>query len=215
MDHAFITPDRLFPRLHLPDAPVVFDVRRDDDATTDPTRLPGAQRLTLSQIESAPVPDRAVVYCQKGGKISQLGADALRRRGGRALVLAGGHLGWVAAGLPVQALPPPSARWIVPLDPGASELAALWVLRRLVDRAAPLRAVGRDQVGAACTVWEACALPGTAKEMARLAALDHPIVDNLSLPLFLERLLAGRRRRGVDAEASLDLIDDWLAGARR
>ncbi len=213
MDHHFITPSALAAILHRHDAPAILDLRMADDAAADPRTLPCAQTITLAEIEAGAGPTGSVVTCcQKGGKISQLAAGMLRARGVPALSLRHGHLGWVAAGLQLRRVGRPADRWVMPLDPGWDDLAALWVLRRLVDRTAPILPVERDWLSAAADIWDARILPPTPVAMAELAVLDHPALDALGGGP--TALLAGRLTRVATPEDTLDLVDDWLAGAQ-
>ncbi|WP_298434117.1 hypothetical protein [uncultured Jannaschia sp.] len=210
-DHTTITPAALATILHAPDAPVLIDLRDDEDAAADPRRIPGARADTLAALEDGPLPaGPAVCTCQKGGKLSQIGAGLLRARGVAALSMTGGHLDWVAAGLPLMTARDLPARWIVAADAGWDELAALWVLRRLVDRRASVLPVTRDWLEPALAVRDAEPVPGTAAEMAALAGLDHPALAQLAGGP--ERILAGRLTRVVTPLDALDLVDDWLAG---
>ncbi|MCK0165995.1 hypothetical protein MWU52_00370 [Jannaschia sp. S6380] len=210
MAHHSITPVDLAARLHRIDAPRILDMRDDDDAASDPRRMPGACPIQLAELERMPIPAGPVICtCQKGGKLSQLGAAILRARGEVGRYLAGGHLAWVAGDLPLCDAGRPAARWVVPCDPGWDELCALWVLRRLVDRDAPAMPVERDWRDAAAETWDARPLPATPAEMATLAGLDHPILPRLAGGP--ARLVAGRLARGGDPVDALDLVDDWVA----
>ena len=87
-------------------APVVLDVRTEEDFADDPRTLPAALHFPFpdvtSQVESVVQSIgsvRAVVYCQKGLKISEGVAAALRASGCSAEVLESGHFGWRDAGL--------------------------------------------------------------------------------------------------------------------
>ncbi|MEM8822638.1 MAG: rhodanese-like domain-containing protein [Pseudomonadota bacterium] len=194
------------------DAPAILDLRTPEDAAADPTKLPAARRLTLAQVEAGQGPDReTVVYCQKGGKISQLGAALLRGRGISARFLAGGHLAWLEAGLPVQPLDSPEgATWIMEDDPSWADLARLWTLRRLIDPTACILAVAADQVDAAAAVTGGRRLEDLAAPAFPGYVSWHDIPE--ASPT-LETLLCGRLARVGDPLAALDLIDDALAGA--
>ena len=215
MAHLFITPDALLPQLTRPDAPALLDVRTEEDARADPSRLPGAHRLTLAEVEVGAGPDGpSVVYCQKGGKISQLAAAMLRDRGIPAQTLIGGHLAWQAASLPTTTLDLPD-RWVMPMDAAPGDIAALWLLRRLISPLAPVLAVERTQVAAAAQVWDATVLPDGAGGLAQFVALSHPVLIDLDAATLasLGRVLRGRLARTGDPATALDLIDDLLAGA--
>ncbi|MEM7640966.1 MAG: rhodanese-like domain-containing protein [Pseudomonadota bacterium] len=199
----------LFDRLPRPDAPQVLDLRTEDDAAADPTKLPAARRATLAQITDGEGPaGPTVVYCQRGGKISQLGAALLRDRGVSAWALAGGHLGWLADGRPVQPLDlPEGATWVLRDNPDWTGLCQLWRLRRLVDPTARVLAIAQDQVAVGCQVIEGRSVP---------TGRDGALADWFPLPAAtptFETLLRGRLARLGDPLAALDLIDDALAGA--
>lgn len=210
MADLFMTPVDLAAGLHHAAAPTIIDMRDDADAAADPRRIPGARAVQLADIETVDWPAGTVACCcQKGGKLSQLGAAILRARGVPAVALSGGHLDWVAGDLPLLQAAPIVARWVIPSDPNWSELAALWVLVRLVDRSAPVMAVTRDWLSPAAQAWSARAVPPTAEDMAEAAALSHPALSRLAGGP--EGLLSGRLCRVSSPQEALDLIDDWLA----
>lgn len=172
-------------------------------------------RLSLAEIEAGGGGTRAaVVYCQRGGKVSQLAAPMLRARGVPARILEGGHLRWLVEGFPTVPLDPLAARWVMPMDPDFAALCALGTVRRLIDPQVPVLPVARDQLEAACRVWDAAILPGRAGAVAARADLVHPVCDALdrATECSLDRLLAGRLRRRSDPLAALDLVDDFIAG---
>ena len=205
-------PDDLRARLGHPDAPVLIDVRTTADAARDPTCLPGATRLTLAALEAGAGPrsGAAVVYCQKGGKISRIAAALLRGRDVEATALAGGHLAWLDQDRPRRDLDIP-ARWLASDDPDWASAASEWVLRRLVDGAARVLRIAPDEVPAGCAAWDAAALPDAPSDLARIVGLMGFDLTALDVTPDRSRLMAGRLRRGGDP---LDLIDDAFASAR-
>lgn len=214
MDHHTLYAPDLFARSHRADAPFLWDVRTVDDTNADPTRLPGAAPLSLAQIKAgAGGTAPCVVYCQKGGKISQLAASLLRARGVDARGLHGGHLGWVDAALPTTHRDVPQ-KWVMPLMPNVGELCALWLLRRLIAPSARIMPVAPDQVAAAADVWPAKILPDTPTALEDLAEMSRSFAMTLPMneDIGFARLLRGRLARGGDPFAALDLIDDDLAG---
>src|SRR5215203_2194943 len=87
-----------------PDAPVVIDVRTDDDFNEDPRMLPASQRRnhqTVAEWASAFAGKRVLVSCQKGLKLSQGTAAWLRHFGANASSLEGGFESWRNAGGPL------------------------------------------------------------------------------------------------------------------
>ncbi|MBM2577805.1 hypothetical protein JQC91_15975 [Jannaschia sp. Os4] len=205
MTDLLITAAAIGDRLHRPDAPTIWDVRTPEDAAEAPTRLPGARRATLDQIAEAEAVRDAVCYCQKGGKISQIAASLLRRRGGRAWALEGGHLGWEG---PVVALERPARRWVIAATPTWGEVASAWLVRRLIDRGAEIVEVERDQVAAAAEVWSARAVPRDPAGLARDAGLVHPAVDRLAAAEGCERFVRGIKVLGRDP---IEAVDAWVA----
>lgn len=132
----------------LPDAPVLLDVRLEEDRAADPTRLPAAILCDPFNPEAALelVLGRAcVVYCQKGGKVSQVVAARLRAAGQRAETLQGGHLGWVAAGETTVPLETPTS-YVTRQRPKIDRIATPWLIRRFVNPKAEFLFVARDQV---------------------------------------------------------------------
>ncbi|MEM8851594.1 MAG: rhodanese-like domain-containing protein [Pseudomonadota bacterium] len=207
-----ISPADLFACLHRPDAPAILDLRIAQDAAADPTKLPAARRLTLAQLADGQGPDGdVVVYCQKGGKISQLAAALLRGRGASARALTGGHIGWVAEELPVQPLGlPEAAIWVMRDDPDWAALCRLWILRRLVDPTARVLAIAQDQVTAGAKAIGGRLLGSGDDNLPEIA--ERWIALPEATPAH-EILLRGRLARRGDPLAALDLVDDALAGA--
>jgi rhodanese-related sulfurtransferase len=84
-------------------APIaLLDVRRAEDRAKEPTAIPGADWRDPLAIEtwSADLdPNREVVlYCVRGGSVSNSVLDALRAQGLTARYIEGGLEGWKAAG---------------------------------------------------------------------------------------------------------------------
>ena len=152
-----ITVARLARLIGTPDCPRLLDVRIDADVADDPHLIPGARRHRFDGIEAlAPTSRhaRVIVYCQKGGKLSQGAAALLRVHGVRAETLEGGQLAWRDAGepcVPIAALPVPgtapddgaaaaapgvpaaSTLWVTRHRPKIDRIACPWLVRRFVD----------------------------------------------------------------------------------
>ena len=145
-----ITPAQLARLIGTPDAPTVLDLRIDEDFDADPHLLPGSRRhpfLALDTLEIG-ADERIVVLCQKGRKISQGAAALLRARGHAAEVLEGGHVAWMATGLPtIRAAALPSGHlWVTRQRPKIDRIACPWLLRRFVDPGAVFLFVPREDV---------------------------------------------------------------------
>ena len=110
-----ISVDKLSRLIGTPTAPVLIDVRTDEDFAADPRIIPGALRRSHQTVAGwAKSFDcrSAVVICQKGLKLSEGAAAWLRHAGVAAETLDGGFEAWKAAKLPTvpaAKIPPPDA----------------------------------------------------------------------------------------------------------
>ena len=98
-----ISPDEL--RLLLETRSVaLIDVRRKADYEAEPHLIPGATWRNPEEIESwsqeLPKDRPVVVYCVKGGSVSQSITDALTRKQINACYIEGGFKAWKDAGGP-------------------------------------------------------------------------------------------------------------------
>jgi len=153
-----VTAQQLARRIGLPDAPVLIDVRTEQDAAADPRFLPGALRrshLDVAGWAAAFAGRDAVVICQKGLKLSQGVAAWLRHAGANAESLEGGFEAWRDAGLPLVApthVPPRDAAgrtlWVTRARPKVDRIACPWLIRRFIDPAAVFLFVAPSEVGA-------------------------------------------------------------------
>ncbi|GHC67139.1 chromate resistance protein ChrB domain-containing protein [Neogemmobacter tilapiae] len=146
-----ITPAQLSRLIGLPDAPMIIDVRIDEDFATDSFLIPASQRIAHGDIDRlAPTlgVQRAVVVCQRGKKLSEGAAAILRLHGIAAEVLEGGFVGWRAAGLP--AIPakmiPTSGLWVTRQRPKIDRIACPWLIRRFIDPMARFLFVAASEV---------------------------------------------------------------------
>lgn len=151
-----ITVAQLSRLVGTPAAPAIVDVRIDEDFAADPDLIPGAFRFPHREIESlAPrlADRRAVVYCQKGKKLSQGAVALLRHHGIAAESLEGGHFAWrdggevrvPAAKIPRRGVSGPST-WVTRHRPKIDRMACPWLLRRFVDPAARFLFVAPNEV---------------------------------------------------------------------
>ena len=138
-----ITSAQLSRLIGTPDAPVIVDVRIDQDVAADTRTIPGSVRRDFRKVRdwagefaSRPV----VVTCQRGRKLSQGIAAWLRHTGTKAETLDGGHEAWVAAkGLLVSPdhVPPRDAQgrtlWVTRARPKIDRIACPWLIRRFID----------------------------------------------------------------------------------
>ena len=151
-----IKPQQLARLIGTPECPVLIDVRIDADFEDDPRMIPGARRHAFDQaatLAESLTGTRALVYCQKGLKLSQGVAAVLRASGIPAETLEGGHFGWREAGLPMvdaAKLPRRNAQgqtvWVTRHRPKIDRIACPWLIRRFVDPTAQFLFVEPSQV---------------------------------------------------------------------
>lgn len=139
-----ITAKQLGRLIGTPDAPVIVDLRIDEDFDDDPRMIPGSFRHPFADLDGLALrlgpAKRVVVLCQKGRKISQGAAALLRHDGYRVEVLQGGQLAWVDDNLPTVDgrvdLPRGSggySRWVTRHRPKIDRIACPWLIRRFID----------------------------------------------------------------------------------
>jgi rhodanese-related sulfurtransferase len=137
-------------------APVIVDLRIDDDFAQDPDLIPTAYRHPFADMAALTprlVDKAVVVYCQQGKKISQGAVSLLRSHGIRAENLQGGHFAWRDAGemlVPAAKLPPPGPQgnsvWVTRHRPKVDRMACPWLIRRFIDPAAQFLFVAPSEV---------------------------------------------------------------------
>ena len=120
-----------------PEAPIVIDVRPQEDRDADPFLMPCARVASYLAPEAVVPPGNTrpiAVTCYKGGKFAQGAAALLRNMGHKAEVIEGGWAAWRAAKLPVidrgardQML------WVTRHRPKVDRIACPWLIRRFVN----------------------------------------------------------------------------------
>ena len=153
-----ISPEKLARLIGTPKAPILIDVRDEDDFPVDPHLIPGSIHCDYRNVvewADAYAGRWVVVICQKGLKISEGVAAFLRLAGAQAEILEDGFLAWRAAGLPVV----PVARlpgenvsggtlWVTRARPKIDRIACPWLIRRFVDTQARFLFVSAAEVDA-------------------------------------------------------------------
>jgi len=180
--------DSLWATLGTGEAPVLIDARIDEDFDADPRLIPGAvRRPGLAAAWAAGYAGRsALVYCERGLKISQGAAAWMRACGADACSLAGGFRAWRDAGLPLvreESLPPRDREgrtvWVAGLDPAADRIAVPWLIRRFVDPGAVFLFVEAEEVAAVAARFGADPFggdgPGFADVLARFGLEAGPL----------------------------------------
>jgi rhodanese-related sulfurtransferase len=151
-----ISPDKLSRLVGTAHAPVLVDVRLDQDFDADPRIIPGSIRRShldtqewASQLAGRPV----IVICQKGLKLSEGAAAWLRHSGVTAESLEGGFVSWQQAKLPTvpyAKLPARDGRgrtvWVTRSRPKIDRIACPWLIRRFVDPSAVFLFVAASEV---------------------------------------------------------------------
>jgi rhodanese-related sulfurtransferase len=153
-----ITVNQLSRIIGLANAPVLIDVRTDEDYDADPRLIPGSVRRDFASVASwAPqfVGKSAIVSCQKGLKLSQGVAAWLRHEGLAAETLEGGFEAWRAAEqalVRADKLPKRDVRgrtvWVTRARPKIDRIACPWLIRRFVDPQAVFLFVAPSEVPA-------------------------------------------------------------------
>jgi rhodanese-related sulfurtransferase len=153
-----VTAQQLARRIGLPDAPLLIDVRIEEDAAADPRFLPGATRRSHHDVADwagAFAGRDVTVICQKGLKLSQGVAAWLRHAGAAAESLEGGFEAWRDAGLPLVSpahVPPRDSAgrtlWVTRARPKVDRIACPWLIRRFVDPGAVFLFVAPAEVAA-------------------------------------------------------------------
>jgi rhodanese-related sulfurtransferase len=141
-----ITVAQLSRLIGTPDAPLIIDVRIDDDHTRDPRMLPASLRRghqTVSSWAAAYKGKSVAVVCQRGQKLAQGTAAWLRHAGSQAEFLEGGFEAWRdAKALLVRPdeVPPRDSEgrtiWVTRTRPKIDRVACPWLIRRFIDPAA-------------------------------------------------------------------------------
>jgi len=160
-----ITVPQLSRLIGTPAAPIIIDVRTDEDFELDPDLIPTAFRHPFNDMASLAhelIDKRVMLYCQKGKKISQGAMAVLRNIGIKAESLQGGHFAWRDAGellVPASRIPAsasqPSSVWVTRHRPKIDRMACPWLIRRFVDAKAQFLFVAPSEVQAVAEKFEA------------------------------------------------------------
>ncbi len=158
-----VSADKLIRLLGSSHAPLLVDVRVNEDVQADPFLLPASVRRDHRSVEHWAAEIRSasvVVICQKGKKLSEGVAAHLRLLGISAEVLEGGAIAWAEAGfprLPVAALPTDrgGTLWVTRNRPKIDRIACPWLIRRFVDPFARFLFVSSSEVEAVAEKFDA------------------------------------------------------------
>jgi len=141
-----ITVAQLSRLVGLPGAPVLADVRTQEEFNSDPRLLPGAQLHPSTGVKGwcrRYAGQSIVVLCQSGGTSSQAVAALLRHEGLEAQTLEGGYHAWRELRQPlVRASKIPRREdegrtvWVTRARPKVVRVACPWLIRRFIDPSA-------------------------------------------------------------------------------
>ena len=147
------------------DAPILVDVRIDDDHAADPRMLPASIRRSHAKVALWAQDYRGrdvVVICQRGLKLSQGTAAWLRQMGARAESLEGGFEAAVQSGIMLvrpERVPSPGATgqtvWVTRARPKIDRIACPWLIRRFIDPGAVFLFVAPSEVEAVAERFDA------------------------------------------------------------
>ena len=159
--------DKLSRLIGTPNAPVIIDVRTDEDFAADPRLIPASHRRshqTASDWGNQYAGTSVVVVGDRGAILSEGTSAWLRQVQADASVLEGGFLAWVEAGLPLV----PTSRlpqrdvsgrtlWITRSRPKIDRIACPWLIRRFIDPSAVFLFVAPQDVLAVANQFGATA----------------------------------------------------------
>jgi rhodanese-related sulfurtransferase len=141
-----IASEKLNRLIGTPSAPIIIDVRTDEDFASDPLLIPASIRRSHTDAADwspAFVGQTVVAVCHHGAKLSHGCAAWLRHAGADAMSLEDGFEGWKAAHLPLvpaDKVPPRDSQgrthWVTRARPKIDRIACPWLIRRFIDPSA-------------------------------------------------------------------------------
>lgn len=151
-----ISHDQLSRIIGTPRAPLLLDVRSEEDYAADPRLLPGAIRVddqALAALARQLGCQPSIAVCQAGHRRSQGTAAWLRAEGSTSEYLEGGFEAWRTAGLPLidpAKLPARDGQgrtvWVTRSRPKIDRIACPWLIRRFLDPRAVILFVAPAEV---------------------------------------------------------------------
>jgi rhodanese-related sulfurtransferase len=146
-----ISKSQLYAKIGCATAPIVLDVRCEDDLEPPNRLIVSAGRRSPDGVEEWARDlsrDRLiVVYCTHGREVSQKTAAALWAIGFASVYLEGGIADWVRQGLPTRReIEIVSHKWITRERPKIDRIACPWLIRRFIDPNAQFLYVPTEKV---------------------------------------------------------------------
>lgn len=153
-----IKAEKLFRLVGTPSAPVIFDVRTDEDFNADQRLIPAALKRshkTVAEWGRTLQGQSIAVVCHHGAKLSEGTAAWLRQLGANAINVEGGFVEWEQANLPLVPAAKIPARnadgntvWVTRARPKIDRIACPWLIRRFIDPSAVFLFVAPQEVAA-------------------------------------------------------------------
>jgi rhodanese-related sulfurtransferase len=135
--HHSISPKELYAAIGTAAAPLIIDVRRASAFGEDGKQIASAVRRDPDRVDEwrPHLPSRPiVVYCVRGGEVSQGVAATLRAAGHHARYIEGGVTARVQDGLPTRRKVGASpGKWVTRERPTIDRIACPWLIRRFID----------------------------------------------------------------------------------
>jgi rhodanese-related sulfurtransferase len=151
-----ISSEKLSRLIGTPSAPIVIDVRTEEDFEADPLLIPASMRRSHADValwSPAFAGKEVIAVCHHGAKLSHGVAAWLRHAGADAETLEGGFEGWKTAKLPLvpaARIPPRDAQgrthWVTRARPKIDRIACPWLIRRFIDPLAVFLFVAPSEV---------------------------------------------------------------------
>jgi len=151
-----ITVSQLSRLIGLPQAPIIIDVRAQDELAADPRLIPGAQHRDPEALMSSAARferQSVIVVCQEGLQLSQGVSAWMRHHGIAAQTLEGGFAAWRAEGqllIPAERVPARDSQgrtvWVTRARPKIVRIACPWLIRRFIDPKAAFLFVAPSEV---------------------------------------------------------------------
>ncbi len=162
-----IAPEKLNRLVGTPAAPIIIDVRTDEDFAADPFLIPASSRRGHADVSVWAdhfKGTEVVAVCHHGAKLSHGAAAWLRHAGADAVSLEGGFEGWKAARLPLvpaEKIPVRDVHgrtlWVTRSRPKVDRIACPWLIRRFVDPGAVFLFVAPPEVAMVAERFQATA----------------------------------------------------------
>jgi rhodanese-related sulfurtransferase len=151
-----IKSDKLSRLVGTANAPIIVDVRNEEDFAADPRLIPASLKRshqTVADWGQEFARKSVAVVCHHGAKLSEGAAAWLRQLGSDAINVEGGFVAWEEAKLPlvpVDKIPPRDAQgrtlWVTRSRPKIDRIACPWLIRRFIDPSAVFLFVAPPEV---------------------------------------------------------------------